>query len=190
MLTLEQQKMVEKNHNLIYGFMHKHKISPDYYGSAALGLCNAAIHYDPSFGTTFATYAYKAMLQQYLCDKKLELKYECAVSLDEKILEDTETTLKNLLADEVSHLDLESSSYIKWVFEMLPLLDLKIVLYKLRGYTLRDIGIKLGCSRQTILNHLNIIKKAIQENKVNKRWEVINSNERQKILKEINSLLG
>ena len=105
-------------------------------------------------------------------------------------MKDTETTLKDLLADEVSYLDLESTSYIKWILEMLPLLDLKIVLYKLRGYTLRDIGIKLGCSRQTILNHLNIIKKAIQENKVNKRWEVINSNERQKILKEINSLLG
>ena len=46
-LTSTQQKMVEENHNLIYGMAHKYKINLDeYYDVLAIGLCKAAMTFD------------------------------------------------------------------------------------------------------------------------------------------------
>lgn len=189
MLTQEQQEMVEKNHNLIYKFMHKHKVSPDYYGSAALGLCKAAMHYDPSFGTTFSTYAFKAMLQQYLTDKKVESKHVHNLSLDKDSVDDGNTTVKDLLMDKIMHFNLEEILYIEWLLKLLPLFDLKVVLYRLKGYTMQEIGDIMGCSKQAVFNHLAIIKQAVQDNRKSYRWKVEDSSERQEILKEIYELL-
>ena len=61
MLTDEQRKLIEDNHNLIYSFLRKHDYDPEeYYGLAAIGLCKAARTYDKSKGS-FSTYAYRAM---------------------------------------------------------------------------------------------------------------------------------
>lgn len=61
MLTDEQRKLIEDNHNLIYSFLHKYDYDPEeYYGLAAIGLCRAAKLYDVSKGS-FSTYAYRAM---------------------------------------------------------------------------------------------------------------------------------
>lgn len=60
-----QRKLVEDNHNLIYSFLNSRHLSldsvEDWYGTAAIGLCNAAMTFDESRGTKFPTYAYKCM---------------------------------------------------------------------------------------------------------------------------------
>lgn len=60
-----QRKLVEDNHNLIYSFLNSRHLSldsvEDWYGTAAIGLCNAAMTFDESRGTKFQTYAYKCM---------------------------------------------------------------------------------------------------------------------------------
>lgn len=51
-LTTIQQKMIEDNHNLIYWFINKYKLSEsEYYGLLAIELCEAVIHYDESKGS-------------------------------------------------------------------------------------------------------------------------------------------
>lgn len=58
MLTLEQKKLVEENHNLIYTILYKMKLNySEYYGDAAIALCKAAIDFKPDKGK-FSTIAY------------------------------------------------------------------------------------------------------------------------------------
>lgn len=62
-LNAEQQRLVEENHNLIYWFINKMRLSlEDYYGVVAIGLCKAAYSYDSSRGCAFSTHAHWAML--------------------------------------------------------------------------------------------------------------------------------
>ena len=55
-----QRKLVEDNHNLIYGFLRdKHLPGTDYYDLMAIAMCRAAVAYN---GTAkFSTFAYKCM---------------------------------------------------------------------------------------------------------------------------------
>ena len=60
-LTEQQQELVEKNHNLIYGFANRHKLPIDeYYDILAIGLCKAAQKYNNGNGV-FSTFAYTCM---------------------------------------------------------------------------------------------------------------------------------
>lgn len=60
-----QRKLVEDNHNLIYSFLNSRHLSldatEDWYGTAAIGLCKAALNFDESRGAKFATLAYICM---------------------------------------------------------------------------------------------------------------------------------
>lgn len=64
-LNEQQRKLVEDNHNLIYSFLNSHHLSldavEDWYGTAAIGLCKAALIYDESRGSKFSTLAYLCM---------------------------------------------------------------------------------------------------------------------------------
>ena len=45
-LTEEQKKLVEDNHNLIYGYCHRYNLNvEEYYGDLAVTLCEAAQTY-------------------------------------------------------------------------------------------------------------------------------------------------
>jgi RNA polymerase sigma factor (sigma-70 family) len=69
-LTEEQQKLVEKNHNLIYFVLKKLFLSvEDWYGIVAIGLCKAAYHYDP-LRSKFATFACFIMKQEVFMEKR------------------------------------------------------------------------------------------------------------------------
>lgn len=61
MLTLEQQKLVTENHNLIYKVLNDLKANlDDYYDIAAIGLCKAGKKYKEG-KSSFSTYAYSVM---------------------------------------------------------------------------------------------------------------------------------
>lgn len=64
-LTLDQQRIVSENHNLIYSLANKKNINLDeYYDVLAIGLCKAAIAFDNTKGK-FSTLAYTVMLNEY-----------------------------------------------------------------------------------------------------------------------------
>ena len=82
-LNDEQRKIVENNHDLIYGYAHKMGISIDeYYDILAIGLCKAAKAFDESKGR-FSTLAYCCMKNE-MCryyEGKTELPHNLAISL-------------------------------------------------------------------------------------------------------------
>ena len=60
-LTNEQRRLIEDNHDLIYGFLYSKDLDKeDYYDIAATALCKASKKYDSSMGN-FSTFAYKYM---------------------------------------------------------------------------------------------------------------------------------
>lgn len=64
-LNDQQRKLVEDNHNLIYSFLKSKNLSldavEDWYGTAAIGLCKAALYYDENRNVKFSTLAYIIM---------------------------------------------------------------------------------------------------------------------------------
>ncbi len=85
-----QRKLVEDNHDLIYSFLNSRHLSldsvEDWYGTAAIGLCKAALTYDESRGAKFATLAYICMDNEV----RMVLRNSCKsaqaiVSLDDDI---------------------------------------------------------------------------------------------------------
>lgn len=64
-LNSKQRKLVQENHNLIYSFLNIHNLGldehEDWYGTAAIGLCRAALVYDESRKIKFSTLAYICM---------------------------------------------------------------------------------------------------------------------------------
>ena len=63
-MTPEQQKLAADNHNLIYGFLNKYKLSHDeYYDVAAYGFCRACQTWDSNkeHGSKLSAYAYHCM---------------------------------------------------------------------------------------------------------------------------------
>ena len=99
-LNKTQQKLVEDNHNLIYSFMNKNKLNTnaveDWYGTCALGLCKAAMAYNPDRNVKFNTLAYICMKNEMtkVLDKKS--KEETCLSLD-FYYEDSECYLKDCI---------------------------------------------------------------------------------------------
>lgn len=104
-LTPEQQKLVADNYNLIFGFCKKYGLdSEDWHGNFAICLCNAAQNYNSSQGT-FATLAYKYMLndfhrEHYLQQHQKRNPKYLAGSLDELIDEDSNSTFGEILGCE------------------------------------------------------------------------------------------
>lgn len=57
----EQRELVTENHNLIYSFLNLYNLPiEEYYDLAAIGLCKAAIYFDPT-KSKFSTFAYECM---------------------------------------------------------------------------------------------------------------------------------
>ena len=66
MLDEKQKKLVEENHKLIYYTLNKYKLnSEEYYDILAIGLCKAAIKFDPE-RSKFSTFAIKVMYNEFL----------------------------------------------------------------------------------------------------------------------------
>lgn len=63
-MTTEERKIAEENHNLIFAFLERHHLPvEEYYDLAAIGLCYAAVAYNPNRGN-FSTLAYQCMYHE------------------------------------------------------------------------------------------------------------------------------
>ena len=109
-LNQNQQKLVEDNHNLIFSFMNKNKLSmdtvEDWYGTCAIAMCKAAMTYDPDRNVKFGTVAYVYMNNAMKDTLAKHSKEEMCLSLDYYITEDIQ--LENCIAnnsDEIGKLE-------------------------------------------------------------------------------------
>lgn len=103
-LNDDQRKLVEDNHNLIYSFLNSRRLSldsvEDWYGTAAIGLCKAALTYDASHGAKFATLAYICMdneVRQVLRKNRKEVN--TIISLDDCIDSADGCTFADIIPD-------------------------------------------------------------------------------------------
>jgi len=106
MMTTEQTKLAEDNHNLIYSFLNKYNLKSDYYGDAGIGLCKAAMTYDKSKKFAFSTYAYKCMFNECGMRMRAEKRHNMtgvSQSLDDFVSDDKSIKLEELLSDDYSH---------------------------------------------------------------------------------------
>lgn len=154
-MLAEHARMVEENHNLIYGFLRKYKLGEDFYGDAAIGLCKAAESYDESKGVSFATYAYKCMFNECGITIRTEKRRIQTISLDTPVNEDETINLEAVLPSDFADINMESIPYIRWFLDKMCLVDLKILLYRLQGDSYRNVAKKIGYSYQFVKNRLS-----------------------------------
>ncbi len=99
-LNQTQQKLVEDNHNLIWSFMNKNKLSTnaveDWYGTCAIAMCKAAMAYDPDRNIKFDTVAYVYMNNAMKTALENQSKEEKCLSLD-YYYDDSECYLKDCI---------------------------------------------------------------------------------------------
>lgn len=164
-MLAEHTRIVEENHNLIYGFLHKYKLSEDFYGDAAIGLCKAAQSYDESKGSSFATYAYKCMFNECGITIRADKRKVQTISFEAPIADGENVNLESVLPSDFSNEHMESIPYIQWFLEKMCLVDLQILLYRLEGDSYRDVAKKIGYSYQYVKNILFKIGEAYKAKK-------------------------
>lgn len=163
-LTEEQRKLIEENHNLIYDYMVKHKLDfSDYYDLLAIALCKAAIHYNFE-SSAFSTFAFacfrNACLVEHTSKNRqlkrsngeiMSLNYEYSFSED-----GSSCCLQDCLVDDF---DMEESICNKIDFENMSNVINKIlteqeryIVYSLfiSKKTLQTIGDEFGITRERV----------------------------------------
>lgn len=159
-MTEDQQNLVAENHNLIYTFLKKHKLSvEDYYGLAAIGMCEAAVYYDCNKGK-FSTIAFQFMYRMvsHAIRSKMAQKRKSETAL---VYYDAEREFDNSgvykLIDKIpSQENMEEEILLRIdVVEKIAILtdDQRLVVQLLNeGYNQTEIGSRLGHSQPWVSN--------------------------------------
>lgn len=166
MLTDEQKKLVEKNHNLIYGLADKMNLSIDeYYDILSIGLCKAAMSFDKNKGE-FSTFAYSCMANEVKAywrtfQKKSvipaeEIVYYDAATVDED--SGNKTSLSEKIPDysmqELAMYDIMSEEFIEGLTDI----EKFVVSMLLEGAKHEDIAGVIGCQRQAVTYQIKRIR--------------------------------
>lgn len=148
-LTEVQKKLVEDNHQLIYGVIHSFKLPVDeYYGLFAIELCKAVQIYNPKKGS-LSTLFYNMCRRVYAN----ELRSKNTIKRSNNgVMELTE--FNEVYAEELLSEDEYSTSELKMILESIcdDKRKLKMVDLKYRGYNNAEIATELKVSKTTISN--------------------------------------
>lgn len=170
-MTEDQTNLVSENHNLIYSFLWKYRLKiDDYYDLAAIGLCKAAITFDPKRGL-FSTYAYQCMFNEI----KIELRKAKSVKRipDERLVY-FQQKLENNNGDtmEIENLFPSIENTEEQVISEMTLgectknlkeKDKKIILLLADGYKQHEVGQIIGCSQAQVSRVRKNLKKKMGE---------------------------
>ena len=156
-MTEMEQKLVEKNHNLIYDFAKKKNLSlEEYYDLLAIGLCNAATSYSSSDSSSFSTYAYSCM-QNVLNDywRSISLKRSIPeqniLSYDASIDSEGEGSFDETFADSKSVIDdVIGSIQCEYLLSILNTQEQALVQYLLKGLKGREIAVAMKVSERYV----------------------------------------
>lgn len=170
-LNTEQRKLVEDNHDLIYGFMLKHNLDfENWYDVCAIGLCKAVVAYDGS--TKLSTFAYTAMLNAVRRELKLN---KCAKRDSSGTISLDTTTVRTSANEEIPILESINSGvknedkvvnreWVRWFLEYASSAMLKVVYVKLtQCKTCQEVSEKLNVSREAVNKQMRILQKHIKD---------------------------
>lgn len=151
-LNKDQQKLVEDNHKLIYSYAYKTNLDIyEYYDILAIGLCHAALEYDPSKGM-FSTYAYGAMRNE------VYTYWRNTYKLKKSIPQDMLVSYNEVLSEKIESLDI-SHLFIEEKIKKLNDKERFIVLKSALGYKQNEISKELGISQSYVSRILRNIEK-------------------------------
>ena len=167
-LTENQSKLVEQNHNLIYGFARKYNLDiEEWYGILALALCKAALAFDDK-KAKFSTLYYLCASQMVEVERRKwrtqkRIPKESCISLDEP-LDDTDLTLKTCLADTRIDFvkDLELKDQLSTLLKTLSDRDKKILKLIQLEVPQEIIGKIVGMPQSSVSRKLNQLRKKLK----------------------------
>lgn len=143
-LTKEQCKLVEDNHNLIYGYLNTRGLDDEYYGIVAESLCKAVLNWDESKGklsTLFYIIARNDIYNEWRNGSVGIYQFTDTVPLEEDwIPENYDLEGEYMLKETIK--DIETSEYNE-LFQL-----------KLLGYKNIQIAEMFGVSPSTIGNRV------------------------------------
>ena len=162
-LNDKQRKLVEDNHKLIYFYCKKYNVSvEDYYDSLAMALCYAAYNYDETKGA-FSTLAMKSMYFKMQQEFTYNTK-KGQVPIDKITNYENSYQMEDMITshDSPERIAICKISYNDMLNKILNLTDnekhKKIVMYRLQGLTVQEIGKKVNISHQNVSHTLKRIK--------------------------------
>lgn len=159
-LTKEQQQLATDNHNLIYYMMKKFNLSEndieDWYGTCAIGLCNAALSYDVSQEYKFTTYACicieHEIFKVWSANDRAKRKCEGVLSLN-VIIPGTSIEVIDTIADSNADTYTETIEFMDCFHKAVNQLknrDKDIILKLAENKTRKDIELEYGISRERV----------------------------------------
>lgn len=145
-LTLEQQKLVEENHNLIYWYIHmRHLDINEYYDVMAIELCNSALKYNPergSFSNFFKLRADWVMQKEYRSNQSQKRQHKRGEFHDN--LKDM--TYEHDMVDSIRLQELMEGEYGE------------IVKLRYEGYSQQEIAEMIGTNQSKVSKMLKAVK--------------------------------
>lgn len=153
-MTEKQKKLAEDNHNLIYSLLHRMNLNiDDHYGTAAIGLCEAAMAYDSDRGTKFATLAYRCMRNRLSQDhRKASMKKRTGtvVQLDWAIDENGTAPLGTVPARENTEIQAMARDTLRQLFSDPDPRNRKIYYLLGRGYNQQEVAARVNISQSWV----------------------------------------
>lgn len=173
-MTVEQRKLVEENHNLIYYVFHRYckgQHLEDVYGDLAIALCYASSKYRNNKNIDFSTYAVTAMLNRLkqLKTNASRLKRTAKVVSYDNSPKGNETTV---YIDQLTYLDLledkrqnvEEKVILKSVLRdinALPPNKKEIMSLLIQNENMSEVARIVGISRQCMTEKIRKIQKKL-----------------------------
>lgn len=161
-LSEDQRKLAEENHQLIYSYAKQQHLSIDiFYDILAIALCLAAYYYDDSLGHKFSTLAYKFMrvaVRNY-CQHENNKSHVPIDQIDHLDQESGLTSTSNGY-QYLAHEDADYSGPI--VDEFIAKLSdnqKRFLELRLQGFTVKDISDIENVSKQYVYQTLKIMQK-------------------------------
>lgn len=151
-LTTQQQSVVERNHNLIYGFAHLYDLPIEtFYDILSLSLCKAVQYYDESKGK-LSTYAYAIMYSDMCEYYRQQKKYHKIQQNVKKDLTNDET-YGIIFTHDLTHA----------IQQRLTNTQKNVLHYFTQGYKQAEIARMLNQSESNIHQILKRCKKVVKE---------------------------
>lgn len=170
-LNEQQRRLVEENHNLIYSFLIKNKLPHDeYYDILAIGLCKAALRYEPQKGA-FSTFVYSVMQCEVFHKirderRKKDIPEALVVSFD-AVFDTDRAGDVNLLDVVESDINVEaqclSKIAVESFFRSLDNVSLTILSMRMQGSLQQEIGNRINLSQMQISRKLSKMKEQCKE---------------------------
>jgi RNA polymerase sigma factor (sigma-70 family) len=164
-LTPERQALVAENEKLIWYMLKKFHLDDEYYGVAAIALCQAAIRYEKGKVKfdTFACYCIRRALQNEFTLQNAQKRTSNIIELDALMPETDNLTYDCfLVANDTPETMLNRSELLDFI-EKMPDIYRSTIQMRLKGYKNDEIAAHMGTTYKAVTMRLTHARKDIKQ---------------------------